>query len=339
MLTDTLRYPLRIRRVLPSDRAKEYHPDYGYLFTNHADYVVSAEDFFSAASEYAEKYNLDKKDAELLAFWVVNRFCSLFYHRGILNWEAYKQFWKAVCRNHHWAIEKDPNPTRYSSKMLPGWTDYSHIKAIHDAILISAGDLTDLIKWYEFSMRCLVHPPLEGNVYQRLMAKYLRSRKYDYYLALDSHCHHEADFFVTLRKQQDWDWRPIATCGFRLIPPHAIIENLQGRSLRKELSKIGWRWLLVKATEYLLNDLGVDIILFRPAAGHWYKRQAGESRLRQIMDTTAQELRYLPFFDNKDNVIVYGKCIRPGDEIDPAIFDTPDLKQLLSLKPDESDVI
>jgi hypothetical protein len=331
-------HPLRIRNVLPADRIKEYHSEFGAPFFSSDGYAVPSEDFYSSANEFKRKYNLEKRDAELLGYCVVNHFCSLFYHNGILDWQSYRLFWEAICRNHHLAVLKDTDRKRPSDNMLPGWTQYHHTKAIHDAVLVSAySSIDDLVRWYEFSMKCSVHPLLTGDIYQRLVARYLRGQRNDYDLTLDSHCHHEADFFVTLRKRGWRNWLPEATCGFRIIPPVAIIENLQGGVVAKDLPKIGWRWLLVKATECLLKDLGVNLVLFRPAANHWYKKQAGEEHLRRIMDQTAQALRYQPYLDGEGEILVYAKYLDSDEPLDRNIFGTPDIKQLLALKPDESD--
>jgi hypothetical protein len=340
MVTNLL-YPLTIRHVFPSNRAQGYHPEYGYPFSQRGDYLIPAEEYNLLLQKYSQKYKLTIKDVELLALWVINPFSSLFYHQGTLDCPAYQQFWEAVCRNHHLTLEVSSfDQTRLSEETLPGWTEYYHTKAIYDAILVSANSSIDeLIYWYEFSIKCSTHPSLEGKVYDQLSARYLRQRRKDFHLALDAHCHHEGDFYVTLRKNDTWCWRPAATCGFRLIPPMAIIENLQGGRSQGELPKFGWKWLLVKATEHFLLSLGVDKVFFRPAANHWYKRQAGEKHLYYYMDKTAQELRYQPFFDPQGKLLIYGKSLKEKETIDPMIFNIPEFKQLLALKLDESSAI
>lgn len=341
-----IQYPPKLRGIVSYEGTVEFSP-FNPPFTGRGFYFIDFEEFSSLIELFSCRYGLSGKVVKRLSLDVVNKFCHLFYHQGVFDWEGYKQLWEAVCASHHFAVEQDSsvksigNHYEDGSWSLGAFTAYYHEKALHRALLTATGNFPEILKWYRLDMQCLSHPTLEGGVYENLQKRYLRSKSKDYYLALAVNCHHEGDFYVVLRERSNSFYPDTATCGFRIIPPVGIIENLQGKKAsywRQDITKIGWRWLMVKASEEVLKSWGITLVLFRPASQHWYRKEAGEDRLKKIMDETALQLGYQPISDGNGEILIFVKDLS-GNPIEPGILESVNGKHLLALKPSESDYI
>jgi len=213
--------------------------------------------------------------------------------------------------------------------------------AIATAVAITGGATKELLKWFRFWMYCLSSPILSGGSYDRLLARYLRAKRSDYSLKLATHwrTHYEADFYVCLWGPEKWRLSPMATCGFRVLPDIAIIENLQGSPRSPELGKIPWKWLLVRTVEQLCRELELKAILFRPGTSQWYYREAWwKANFFKRMDLTALELGYVPYFDPKDISVFYAKCLDGIERVPTDFLVWPRIEELLALKPDKHDL-
>ena len=274
----TLQHPATIQRVISDVWVKspqyhwQLHPELGWPFAvyrGNIAYVIPEAVFSTAAAEFARSSGLQLGLIRNLEIWVVGSYGSLFYHNGFFRWGDYYVLWDAVCEWYNTAYsfspplvpDLDENPDK-----VYRWARIFISDALDTAVAISGGDAKELFKWFQFWMYCLSSPILSGGSYDRLLVRYLRAKRDDYTLRLATHwrTHHEADFYVCLWGPEKWRLSPMATCGFRVLPDVAIIENLQGTPHSPELGKIPWKWLLVRAVEQLCRELELKAILFRP---------------------------------------------------------------------------
>jgi len=310
--------PLTIDTIVTSGRltqisweASEYSPEFVYIpFGKRLAFIIQEAIYQGTIRELVGDSGLNPSVICQIESDAIRFVARHFYKSGVFDFQAYRELWRTACCEHKRLMAKE------SSLGLSSWMyiGFFHRHAISYAIEIFGGDFGFLTSWYQFGISGVSNPRLEGPAFSRLLKKFADPNKH--FLAREWDVHPGADYFLSLM-QPDWlkikQGKRMATCGFRLVNAQtAIIEDIQGERHHEELRNIGWRRLLVSATEIVARGMGIQMMLIRPAETHQYRMEAKIDGvdLHKRMAGTAYQMCYS---DGRDALgqLVYYKPLGP----------------------------